>query len=189
MGTTTLYIKNMVCDRCKAAVKQALSGVGLTPLSVELGTATVAETPDGAKLDEVRTALDKEGFELLEDRRKQTVDRIKSAIIELVHYRVDRPAVTLSAYLADRLGMEYSALSKFFSDETGLTVERYFILQRVERVKELIFYGEMSLSEIARKMDYSSVAYLSTQFKSVTGMTPSQFKATHGRQLKQLDKI
>lgn len=189
MEGTTLYIKNMVCDRCKAAVTQVLHNAGLTPLSVELGTASVEENPDVAKLDEIRIALEEQGFELLEDRRKQTVDRIKSAIIELVHYRDNHQQVNLSAFLSNELGMEYSSLSKLFSENTGLTIERYFILQRVERIKELIFYGEMSLSEIARKMNYSSVAYLSTQFKSVTGMTPSQFKSAHDKQLRQLDKI
>lgn len=179
----------MVCDRCKAAVRQVLGEAGLTPLSVELGTAVIAGTPDEAKLDEVRTALRRQGFELLEDRRMQTVDGIKSTIIELVHYRDGLPTVNLSAYLSDKLGAEYSALSKLFSETTGLTVERYFILQRVERVKELIFYGEMSLGEIAARMNYSSTAYLSTQFKSVTGMTPSQFKASKDKHLKQLDKI
>lgn len=189
MKGTTLYIKNMVCDRCKAAARQVLIDAGLTPLSVELGTAAVAETPDRAKLSELRTALQRQGFELLEDRRTQTVDGIKSAIIELVHYRDSLSQVNLSAYISDKLGAEYSALSKLFSETTGLTIERYFILQRIERVKELIFYGEMSLGEIAAKMNYSSTAYLSTQFKSITGMTPSQFKASQDKHLKQLDKI
>ena len=186
---TTLYIKNMVCDRCKAAVAKVLADLGLTPHAIELGTAEVEGTLDDAKLGLLRAALARQGFELLEDRRKQTVDRIKSAIIKLVHYRDNRQQVNLSAFLSNELGMEYSSLSKLFSENTGLTIERYFILQRVERIKELIFYGEMSLSEIARKMNYSSVAYLSTQFKSVTGMTPSQFKSAHDKQLRQLDKI
>ena len=97
--------------------------------------------------------------------------------------------MNLSTYLTDKLGTDYSALSKLFSESMGLTIERYFILQKIERVKELIFYDELSLSEIAIKMNYSSTAYLSTQFKSVTGMTPSQFKAMRKKDLKQLDKV
>lgn len=185
----TLYVKNMVCDRCKAAVEHALDELRLKPLSVELGRVVVAAEPDGVLLDKVRSVLARLGFELLEGRQQQTVERIKAAIIELVHYSADRPQVNLSDYLSGRLGMDYSGLSRLFSETTGVTIERYFILQRVERVKELIFYGEMSLGEIALATGYSSVAYLSAQFKSVTGMTPSQFRTLRGDTLKQLDKI
>lgn len=189
MEGTTLYIKNMVCDRCKTAVRQALEGIGLTPDSVELGISHVTERLDDRKLAEVRGALRQLGFELLENRQKQTIDRMKSAIIELVHYNDNRSDVNLSTYLADKLGADYSSLSKLFSESTGMTVERYLILQKVERVKELIFYDELSLSEIAVKMNYSSVGYLSTQFKNVTGMTPTQFRAMRKKELKELDKI
>ncbi len=186
---TTLYIKNMVCDRCKAAVANALKDLGLTPVSVELGIAQTAEEIDESKLNGIRSKLNGLGFELLEDKQKQTIYRIKSEIIELVHYRDNKSDVNLSTYLADKLGTDYSALSKLFSESMGLTIERYFILQKIERVKELIFYDELSLNEIAIKMNYSSTAYLSTQFKSVTGMTPSQFKAMRKKDLKQLDKV
>ena len=186
---TTLYIKNMVCDRCKAAVTNVLKNLGLTHVSVELGIANIAEVIDKGKVDEISSVLNDLGFELLEDKQKQTIDRIKSEIIELVHYRDNRSDVILSTYLADKLGTDYSALSKLFSESMGMTIEKYFILQKIERVKELIFYDEMSLGEIAIKMNYSSTAYLSTQFKSVTGMTPSQFKAMRKKDLKQLDKV
>ena len=186
---TTLYIKNMVCDRCKAAVTNVLKNLGITPVSVELGIANIAEVIDKGKVDEISSVLNDLGFELLEDKQKQTIDRIKSEIIELVHYRDNRSDVNLSTYLADKLGTDYSALSKLFSESMGMTIEKYFILQKIERVKELIFYDEMSLGEIAIKMNYSSTAYLSTQFKSVTGMTPSQFKAMRKKDLKQLDKV
>ncbi len=189
MKTTTLYVKNMVCDRCKAAVTRIFADAGISPLSVELGVVTVAEKPDYDTLDRLRTALKQQGFELLEDHRRQIVERIKNEIIEMVHYRDNLPSANISAYLADKLSTDYGTLSKMFSETTGTTIEKYFILQRVERVKELLFYSEMSISEIALKMNYSSVAYLSTQFKSVTGMTPSQFKAMKNKELKQLDKI
>jgi len=189
MKGTTLYIKNMVCDRCKTAVRQALKSLHFTVLSVELGIARIAEQPDNAKMKETGIALERLGFKLLENRQQQITERIKSGIIELVHYQNSRSNVTLSAYLSDRLGSDYSALSKLFSENTGMTIERFFILQKTERIKELLFYGEMSLSEIAAAMNYSSPAYLSTQFKNITGMTPSQFKAQKEIGLRQLDKI
>lgn len=189
MDEHTLYIKNMVCDRCKTAVRQVLESLQYDVLSVELGMAVIAEEPDKGALKEIGTTLSRLGFELLEDRQQQMADRIKSAIIELVHYRNNNSRLTLSAYLAGKLGSDYSALSKLFSDTTGMTIERFFILQRTERVKELLFYDEMSLSEIAVAMNYSSPAYLSAQFKSVTGMTPTQFKARKDIRLRQLDKI
>ena len=189
MPDTTLYIKNMVCDRCKAAVESLLLGMGLRPLSVGLGEVVVAGSLSDGKQAELSSALHRMGFELLRDPRQQAVDRIKTAVIEFVHYRRGIPSVNLSAYLADRIGADYSALSKLFSENTGTTIERYFILQKIERIKELLSYGELTLSEIAAKMNYSSTAYLSSQFKSVTGMTPSQFKANHSKYRKQLDKI
>ena len=115
--------------------------------------------------------------------------RIRSAVIELVHYRDGKSDVNLSEYLSSSLGIDYSVLSKLFSESEGMTIERYFILQKIERVKELLFYGEMSLGEIAFKMNYSSTAHLSAQFKSVTGMTPTQFKTTGRKELTQLDRV
>lgn len=186
---TTLYIKNMVCDRCKAAVKNALQSLELKPVSVELGIADIEGEIDKDKTDEIRATLCNLGFELLEDKQKQIIDRIKSEIIELVHYKDNKSDVNLSTHLSGKLATDYSTLSKLFSESTGMTIERYVILQKIERVKELLFYDEMSVSEIALKMNYSSTAYLSTQFKSVTGMTPSQFKAAGKKSLKQLDKV
>lgn len=189
MKDTVLYIKNMVCDRCKMAVEHELRNLGLTPIKVELGVVCVKEEVDSECRAKIRAGLEALGFELLEDRQQQTVDRIKSLIIELVHYRNNKSGINLSAYLSEHLGSDYSALSKLFSENTGMTIEKFFILQKTERIKELLFYGEMSLSEIADMMNYSSVAYLSTQFKNITGMTPSQFKALKEKNLTQLDKL
>lgn len=189
MKDTVLYIKNMVCDRCKMAVEHELRNLGLTPIKVELGVVCVKEEVDSECRAKIRAGLEALGFELLEDRQQQTVDRIKSLIIELVHYRNNKSGTNLSAYLSEQLGSDYSALSKLFSENTGMTIEKFFILQKTERIKELLFYGEMSLSEIADMMNYSSVAYLSTQFKNITGMTPSQFKALKEKNLTQLDKL
>lgn len=189
MKTTVLYIKNMVCDRCKMAVEHELRNLGLTPVEVGLGVVCVKEDVSPACRMKIRAGLEALGFELLEDKQQQTVDRIKSLIIELVHYRNNKSGTNLSAYLSEKLGSDYSALSRLFSESTDMTIERYFILQKIERIKELLFYGEMTLSEIADMMNYSSVAYLSTQFKNITGITPSQFKSLKKKNLTQLDKL
>lgn len=190
MKETTLYIKNMVCGRCIQAVSTILREAGLTPLSVELGVARVEGTLDKAVEGLLRVSLARHGFDLLADRREQTVERIRNAVIELVHYGGGNgQATSLSAHIAGKLNADYSALSRLFSEFTGQTIERYFILQRIERVKELLQYGELSLSQISLKMNYSSTAYLSAQFKNVTGMTPSQYKAMPVNMRKTLDGV
>ena len=188
-GGNTLHIKNMVCDRCKTVVKATLMQLGLHVTSVELGIARVEECPDEKLTQAIAEALQGQGFELLRDSRQQTVDRIKALVIELVHYPTAKQTINLSAFLSDKLNSDYSALSKLFSAETGTTIEKYLIAQKIELVKELISYGELSLTEIAARLNYSSVAYLSAQFKSVTGMTPSQFKANGMSLRRPLDTI
>ncbi len=186
---TILYIKNMVCDRCKMAVRQTLEKAQLRPLNVDLGIAVVEGKISDGKKEELRESLRQLGFELLDDRRQQTIDRIKSLIIQLVHYRDNNSTLNLSDYLTSQLHMDYSTISKLFSEFTSMTIEHYYILQRVERVKELLTYDELSLTQIALKTNYSSVAYLSSQFKQVTGMTPSHFKTLEKNTRKGLDKI
>ena len=186
---STLYIKNMVCDRCKMAVSEVLQRVGLHPIKVELGEVSIDEAPSSAQLFTLRTALKELGFELLDDRRQQTIDHIKSALIRLVHYHDNQSSTNLSNYLSSELHQDYSALSKLFSEVEGKTIERYYIELRIERVKELIRYDELTLTQIALRMNYSSVAYLSSQFKSVTGMTPSQFKSMKDILRTPLDKL
>lgn len=186
---STLYIKNMVCDRCKMAVSQTLQQVGLHPKKVELGEVSIEEDPSSTQLSTLRVALKELGFELLDDRRQQTIDHIKSALIRLVHYHDNQSSTNLSDYLSSELRQDYSALSKLFSEVEGKTIERYYIELRIERVKEFICYDELTLTQIALRMNYSSVAYLSSQFKSVTGMTPSQFKSMKGNLRTPLDKL
>lgn len=186
---STLYIKNMVCDRCKMAVSEVLQRVGLYPIKVELGEVSIEEDPSPAQLSTLRTALEQLGFELLDDRRQQTIDHIKSALIRLVHYHDNQSSTNLSNYLSSELHQDYSALSKLFSEVEGKTIERYYIELRIERVKELIRYDELTLTQIALRMNYSSVGYLSSQFKSVTGMTPSQFKSMKDILRTPLDKL
>lgn len=185
----TLHIKNMVCDRCKAVVADTLRQIGHTPLSVELGLARIDAAPDEAQTKAIAEALEAHGFELLCDARQQTADRIKALVIEAVRQTSGKQNVNLSAFLADRMHTEYSTLSKLFSAETGTTIEKYAIAQKTELVKELISYGELSLTEIAAQLGYSSTAYLSAQFKNVTGMTPSQYKANGSGARRALDKI
>ncbi len=181
-----LYIKNMVCDRCVMVVEDILRRNGLEPLSLSLGRGVLAAEPLPEQLEKVEQELAAVGFALLGDKSQRTIESVKHLIIELV--RADR-VETLSVYLSDCLHTDYSALSRLFSEVEGITIEKYYIEQRIERVKELLRYQELSLSEIALQMQYSSTAYLSAQFKSVTGMTPSQFKANKLSPRRPLDKI
>ena len=189
MQKTQLRIKNMVCDRCKMAVKQVLKDVGLTPERIDLGEVWVSDVPTEAQLAQLKTRLEALGFELLDDQRQQMIERMKTAIIALVHHHQGNKTLNLSVYLSQLLHRDYSALSKLFSEVTGLTIERYFIMQRIERVKELIRYDELTLTEIAYQMNYSSVAHLSSQFRSVTGMTPTQFRFMKTAQRANLDEV
>lgn len=185
----TLYIKNMVCDRCRQAVHAAFEQQGIVPISVELGVVSIGHMPDASTLSALRQRLEAIGFALLEDSRDKTVERIKSVVIEMVRDGSQMPNRKMSAILAERLHSDYSALSKLFSSATGMTIEKYVIAQRVELAKELLSYGELTLGEIALRLGYSSVAYLSAQFKSVTGQTPSQYKGDARRARCPLDKI
>ena len=189
MQKTQLRIKNMVCDRCKMAVEQVLKDVGLTPERIDLGEVWVGDVPTEAQLAQFKTRLEALGFELLDDQRQQMIERMKTAIIALVHHHQGNKTLNLSVYLSQLLHRDYSALSKLFSEVTGLTIERYFIMQRIERVKELIRYDELTLTEIAYQMNYSSVAHLSSQFRSVTGMTPTQFRFMKTAQRANLDEV
>ncbi|MDO4165293.1 MAG: helix-turn-helix domain-containing protein [Bacteroides sp.] len=186
---TTLRIKNMVCNRCIMAVRELLEKHGLHPLSVELGTATVQEEIDSPLLATLRSNLEALGFELIDDQKSLLIEQIKKAIIELVHYNEDGLTTNLSDYLSSRLNRDYSTLSKLFSEATHTTIEKYLIAQKIERAKELLAYGELSMSEIADRLNYSSTAYLSTQFKSLTGLTPSQFRSIKENRRKPLDEV
>ena len=194
-----LHIKNMVCPRCIAAVRQILGRLGAETESVELGTAVVRDPLPDALRETLRQRLQENGFELLDDRRRQLVDRISTEIIGLVHYPEEDAAagpvgadglrVNLSDYLAERCGQDYSALSKLFSEVKGISIEKYYIAQKIERVKELLVYDELTVSEIAARLDYSSVAHLSAQFKAVTGLSPSAFRQLRHPLRRSLDEI
>ena len=184
-----LHIKNMVCPRCIMAVTNCLEGLGVHPLSVELGSASLEEPLDEETRRRIKEALTPLGFELLDNPQAQLVEQVKTALIALVHYNKEPLRTNLSRYLADRLHTDYSSLSKLFSETTGTTIEKYFIAQKIERAKELIVYGELTLNEIADQLGYSSAAYLSSQFKSVTGLTPTHFKLLKENRRKALDEL
>ncbi|MFT4031246.1 MAG: AraC family transcriptional regulator [Siphonobacter sp.] len=168
-----IYIKNMVCDRCKLVVRQTLEQLGLQPERVELGEVDlIDQVSDWITLKQRLYDL---GFELLADKRDQIIAQIKAVVLTYIeHLNESRP--NLSDYLADALSRDYSSLSKLFSESEGNTIEQYLIRLKIEKVKEMLSYSQQTLSEIASQLGYSSVAHLSNQFKKVTGLTPSQFK-------------
>lgn len=184
-----LHIKNMVCNRCIMVVEDQLKRLGLQPLSVELGVAILQSQVTDEVYHSVKEALEPFGFELMDDKKSQVIEQIKDAIIELVHYKDSDLKVNLSDHLASKLNRDYSSLSKLFSEVTNTTIEKYLIAQKIERAKELLVYGELSLNEIANELNYSSAAYLSSQFKSVTGLTPSYFKSIKENKRKPLDEV
>ena len=178
-----LYIKNMVCPRCVRTVKRLLEEAGLEAKNVQLGEAALAASPNAVQLAELRQSLEAEGFELLDDRNSQLIAQIKNLVVNEIHYATGKKpqAMNFSDFLAREIGHEYSQLSKLFSAVEGTTIEKYVIAQKIERAKELLAYDELSLGEIAWQMGYSSTQHLSKQFHQVTGWTPTQFKAEHGR--------
>ena len=184
-----LYIKHMVCPRCSAAVANAFTEAGVQPMAVRLGEVDVETPPTTEQLSNIDKALYSLGFERIDDRQSRIIEGIKSAIVELVHHSDEQPKENLSHYLASKLHHDYTYLSNLFSKVETTTIEHYYISQKIERVKELLTYDELSLSQIAFQMGYSSTAHLSSQFKKVTGMTPTQFKSLKERSRTELDKL
>jgi len=184
-----LHIKNMVCNRCKMVVKAELEKLGFNPVSVELGEVSLAEIISVNDKIKIAEKLNQFGFELLEDRKTQIAEQLKTSIINLVHYTKEPLKVNLSAYLSEQINLDYTHLSTIFSEIENQTIEKYFIAQKIEKAKEILTYGELTLSEIAYQLNYSSVAHLSAQFKKVTGSTPSVFKLEKLERRKTLDEI
>ncbi|MEP6682322.1 MAG: AraC family transcriptional regulator [Parafilimonas sp.] len=185
-----LYIKNMVCHRCKLAVENELKKLKLHPLKIELGEVVIKEDVlSNEQKQQLATDLQQLGFELLDDKKQKLIEQIKTLIIQSVHYNKEQPSKNYSEFISENLHHDYSYLSKLFSETEGITIEQFIINQKIEKVKELLVYDEMSLSEIAFEMGYSSVAYLSSQFKKVTGLTPTAFKNSDIHHRKTLDKV
>lgn len=184
-----LFIRNMVCNRCILAVRQEFEKYGLKVNDVKLGEVELEKTPSPVQLQKINASLKNLGFEILDDKRKKLIERIKALLIEKIREENLEEHFVLSGFLTKALHMEYSRISRLFSEVEGITIEQFFILQKVEKVKELIAYDELSLSEIAWKLGYSSVAHLSAQFKKVTGLTPSHFKKLGVSHRRSLDDI
>jgi AraC-like DNA-binding protein len=179
----------MVCDRCIWVVKTELERLGFRPREVRLGEVEWDKNLTAADKETIHHHVQGFGFELIDDKRSRLIGQIKSAIIELVHQRNNDLKVNLSDYLSEKLHHDYSYLSHLFSEVEGITLEKYFIAQKIEKVKELLVYDELTLSEIAHQLHYSSVAHLSNQFKKVTGLTPSHFKSIRADKRTPLDKV
>lgn len=189
MEKETIHIKNMVCPRCIASVKDILHELNFSFARVELGEALLHETLSSEQRAALKDKLIRNGFELLEDKKDKIVEAIKTHIIQLIKNPLSDHSTKLSSYLSKELGYDYSHISSIFTASQGITIEKYVILQKIEYVKELLSYNELTLSEIADKMNYSSLAALSAQFKSVTGTTPSQYKSLSNPGRKSLDNL
>ncbi|MDQ7960079.1 AraC family transcriptional regulator [Flavobacterium lindanitolerans] len=185
----TLFIKNMVCNRCIMVVQNELDKLDLDVKSIKLGEVVLGKELSAEQRMKLQEAFSPLGFEVIDDKKSRIIEKIKNTIIELVHHQENEAKTNLSDVLSSKLNHDYNYLSNLFSEVEGTTIEKYFIAQKIEKVKELLVYDELSLSEIAFRMNYSSVAYLSNQFKKVTGLTPSHFKQIREEKRKPLDKV
>lgn len=184
-----LYIKNMVCSRCKMVVKSEFEKLGLQTISVELGEVELEKEISDEQKEVLLENLQVLGFDLIDDKKTKTVERIKNLIVDLVHHKNNDLKINLSDYLAENLNQDYNWLSNLFSEIENTTIEKYFISQKIEKVKELLIYNELSLSEIADILNYSNVAHLSNQFKKITGFTPTSFKQLKDKKRIQIENI
>jgi len=180
----------MVCNRCIKVVREELEAINLTVRTINLGEAIVKEEESHIDISKLRQVLKENGFELLDDRKTQLIEKIKNTIVEVVHQHESIDLhINWSHLIQEKVGVDYQQLSALFSATESITIEKYIILQRIERVKELLIYNELNLSEIAWKLGYSSVQHLSSQFKKVIGLTPTEFKKVQGQDRKPLDEI
>ncbi len=187
--TTVLQVKNMVCPRCIKVVETIIIKLGYHPIKVVLGEVYVKEILTKKDNQKINIALKEWGFELLYDKEEQLVSRLKSSIIDLIHYTEINLNLTNSVYLSQQLNLTYAYLSKVFSQYEKITIEKYIIQQKIERVKELVSYNELSLKEIAYRLNYSSVQHLSKQFKSVMGISITEFRKLEDKNRKTLDDL
>ncbi|MBF0762037.1 helix-turn-helix transcriptional regulator [Dysgonomonas mossii] len=184
-----IFIKNMVCNRCILVINAELEKIGIKVNSIKLGEVSLEKELSKDEKTRLINSLNLLGFELIDDSRSQIIEQIKNIIIRCVHYEEASLKLNLSEILSTELHHDYHYLSNLFSKIEGITIEKYLIAQRIERVKELLVYDELSLNEIAFLLNYSSVAYLSNQFKKTTGLTPSHFKQIKEDKRKPLDKV
>ena len=187
---STLHIRNMVCNRCIKVVKDEFKKLNLEIDTIELGKVSISSSLNDSKLAEIKEVLDNNGFELIDDKKSKLIDRIKTLIIEIIHYdRKVSASINSSEFISKEMGYDYSYLSNLFSSVEGITIEKYIINQKIEKVKELLVYDELSLKEISFQLGYSSVQHLSNQFKKISGFTPSHFKKLKENKRKPLDEV
>ena len=190
MPTTILKIKNMVCSRCIKVVKEEIEKLGYPTTIDRLGVAKIKHTDETPNIESISKVLEDQGFELLLEKQSETIESIKTLLIDMIYKKkLEKININLSAYISQKYELDYTQLSTLFSSVEGITIEKYFILQKIERVKELLIYDELTLSQIAHQLGYSSVQYLSNQFNGITGMRPTQFKALRIRSRFPLDKV
>lgn len=179
----------MVSLRCKMIVQSELEKHGLHFIIVELGEVEISEELSNEALSELKLSLLHFGLEIMEDKKSMLIEKVKNIIVEMVHYSEEEPVLNFSSYLCEKLNYDYHYLSNLFSEVKGITIERYIIAHKIELAKELLLYNELTLTEIAAKLHYSNVAHLSTQFKKVTGLTPSFFKQMKHKRLTALENL
>jgi AraC-like DNA-binding protein len=184
-----LYIKHMVSIRCKMVVKAELDKLGIRHSVVELGEVEIFPPFEAAQIAALKQSLLKSGLELMDDKKAILIQRIKNVIVEMVHYADELPSIKKSVYISQVLRHDYTYLANLFSETTGTTIEQFIILHKIEKVKELLVYNEMNLTEISYKLNYSSVAHLSNQFKKITGLTPSYFKKIGQKRRQPLEDV
>lgn len=184
-----LYVKYMVSIRCKMLVKAELEALNLHFRTVELGEIEIIENITPEQRIQLKKALVLSGLELMDDKKAILIERIKGVIVEMVHYAEEQPKYKFSEYISEKLQYDYTYLANLFSEVTGTTIENYIISHKIERVKELLIYDELNLTEISYLLNYSSVAHLSMQFKKVTGLTPTFFKKLKHRKRTALDNV
>lgn len=184
-----IFIKYMVSIRCKMLVKSELDKLHIPYISVDLGEVNLERNITMEQRHQLNMALKKSGLELMDDKKAMLIEKIKNVIIEMVHYIDEPPLTKFSTFLSEKLNHDYTYLANLFSEVTGTTIEHFIIMHKIERVKELLVYDELNLTEIAYKMRYSSVGHLSNQFKKVTGLTPSHFKQMKDKRLNNLENL
>jgi AraC-like DNA-binding protein len=190
MKSSVLYVKNMVCNRCIKVVHEELEKAGYEISSIQLGRVEPSNNEDEVDLGKIKVILNENGFELIDDKKSQLIDAIKTLILKKIHYEdLSAQNIVWSELISNHVYYEYKYISRLFSAIEGIAIEQYIILQKIEKVKELIVYNALSLSEIAWKMGYSSVSHLSSQFKRITGMTPNGFKEIGINHRQPLDKV
>ncbi|NDP20130.1 MAG: helix-turn-helix transcriptional regulator [Paludibacter sp.] len=184
-----IFIKYMVSLRCKMVVKEELKKLGLHFIVVDLGEIEIMEDISDTQRHELKAALQDSGLELMDDKRAVLIEKINNVIVEMVHYSDEMPKINYSDYISEKLNYDYTYLSNLFSEVKGITIQQFIIIHKIERVKELLLYDELNLTEISYRLQYSSVAHLSNQFKKITGLSPTQFKHLKNKKRSSIEEI